>query len=151
MSDKKPDPKKRRLFSFLTDKEEAGELGASLGRPARELRGDDERPTHEQVDQVQADVQQALADIDKVEAEVQALTQQVETLKTSDVTQEELLRDNRDLLVELMDRMANLEVAIEQGKQQAEGEDEQERWQTADDKLQWLIVSLISANKWRAV
>ena len=31
MSDKKPDPKKRRLFSFLTDKEEAGELGVSLG------------------------------------------------------------------------------------------------------------------------
>ena len=92
-------------------------------------------------------MQQALADIDKVEAEVQALTQQVETLKTSDVTQEELLRDNRDLLVELMDRMANLEVAIEQGKQQAEGEDEQERWQTADDKLQWLIVSLISAQQ----
>ncbi len=52
--------------------------------------------------------------------------QQVEPFETSDATQEELLRNNRDLLVELMDRMANLEVAIELGHQQTESDDEQE-------------------------
>ncbi len=142
MGDKKPDPGRRSFLSIFTDKEQMGEIGRSLGRLVREVREETLPPTQAQLDQVQTEIH---ANIDDVEAEVQSLSEQVDALQADDATQEELLRDNRDLLVEIMDRISGLEETVAQGQQQAQDEEEKTRWQVVAEKLNKLKSVFVTA------
>ncbi|MCB9136979.1 MAG: SUMF1/EgtB/PvdO family nonheme iron enzyme [Caldilineaceae bacterium] len=132
MSRKGPDPGRRSLWKIFTDKEEMGEIGRALGRFVREVRDETSPSTQAQISRMQEEVE---ADINAVEADVKQLGIQIEALQAADATQTELLHGNRDLLMEIMDRISTLEERIAQGEEQARGEEEKGRWHIAADRL----------------